>query len=56
MEDLTDLIKQKTRENAIQCKSALEIADQLDMSPRKVGEEINRLGIKIKGCQLGCFN
>ncbi len=56
MEELTEMIKEKTKDNAIQCKSALDIAAALNVSPRKVGEEINRLKIKIKGCQLGCFD
>ena len=55
MEKLTESIKNKAKDNKISCKVALELAAELGVSPSKVGEEINNLGIKIAGCQLGCF-
>ena len=39
----------------INCKDALKISNDLNISPAAVGKEIDRLKIKIKGCQLGCF-
>jgi len=37
------------------CAAAFEIARELKVSPREVGEAADGLGVKIVGCQLGCF-
>ena len=37
------------------CAVAFKIAEELKVSPRKVGDMANRLKIKIAACQLGCF-
>jgi hypothetical protein len=37
------------------CAQAFRIASELKVSNVKVGEEANRLKIKIVSCQLGCF-
>jgi LAO/AO transport system kinase len=56
MEKIESAIKEKTDENnKISCKDALNIANELNVSPAAVGREANKLKIKIKGCQLGCF-
>jgi hypothetical protein len=56
MEDLTDIIKKRIKdENQIQCKEALQLAEELNLPPGKIGKALNELNIKIKGCQLGCF-
>jgi len=39
----------------IPCKAALAIASELDISPKDVGGMLDRLGIRIVSCQLGCF-
>jgi hypothetical protein len=37
------------------CASAFQIAKEMKVSIKEVGETCNRQGIKIKSCQLGCF-
>jgi len=37
------------------CSVAFSIAKKLKVSPREVGDTANRINIKIKSCQLGCF-
>lgn len=39
----------------IPCRSALELANDLDLSPAKVGQALEEMGLKVIGCQLGCF-
>jgi len=41
--------------NTIACAQALAIADELGIKPLAMGDALNRLKIKIHGCQLGCF-
>jgi molybdate transport system regulatory protein len=37
------------------CAVAFKIAEDLKVSTREVGDEANRLKIKICNCRLGCF-
>ena len=37
------------------CAVAFSIAKKLKVSTREVGDTANRINIKIKSCQLGCF-
>ncbi len=37
------------------CAKAFQIARELKVSPKEVGETCNKLSIKIRSCQLGCF-
>ncbi len=39
----------------ISCASARKIAEKLGLSYREVGAAADKLGIRIKNCQLGCF-
>jgi hypothetical protein len=45
-----ELVDEKLR-----CPVAFKIAKKHGVAPRAVGDTANRLGIKIAGCQLGCF-
>lgn len=38
------------------CAKAFEIAGELDVAVRAVGDACNDRGVKIVGCQLGCFD
>jgi hypothetical protein len=40
----------------IPCAKALALANHLELSPGKVGQALEELGIKVTGCQLGCFD
>ncbi|MGB9616253.1 MAG: hypothetical protein ACP5M0_01885 [Desulfomonilaceae bacterium] len=54
-QELKELIAEKQKEQRIACKTALQIAETAGVSPRKVGELLNEMKIKIHSCQLGCF-
>lgn len=52
---IEDEVKKKSANGKITCAVARKIAEDLGVSPKKVGEAANRLKIKIKDCTLGCF-
>jgi hypothetical protein len=37
------------------CKKAFAIASEVDCPVSEVGKTCNETGVKIVGCQLGCF-
>jgi len=37
------------------CAIAFLIAQKFKVNPKEVGEACNRLQIKVRSCQLGCF-
>jgi molybdate transport system regulatory protein len=37
------------------CAVAFKVASDLDVPLAEVGRTCNELGIKVVGCQLGCF-
>ncbi|MGE5576803.1 MAG: hypothetical protein ACM3TT_06345 [Syntrophothermus sp.] len=50
-----EALKRRASGGQIACREALALADELDVAPRVVGDAANKLGIKIRACQLGCF-
>lgn len=54
-EALENILKSKAKNNRVSCRTAFELASELGVTPLEVGEALNRLKIKIVGCQLGCF-
>ena len=56
MDKIEEAIRAKIGEDGkLSCKDAFDVANELGISPAAVGKETDRLKIKIKGCQLGCF-
>jgi hypothetical protein len=55
MDTLEREIKRTVKDGKITCKEALELAERLGINPAIVGNVLNKMKIKIKGCQLGCF-
>jgi len=59
VEDKSAKIEESVREaapdNRISCTVARAIAADLDVSVGEVGDAADRLGVKIYGCELGCF-
>ncbi|MDP6043268.1 MAG: hypothetical protein QGG79_01235 [Dehalococcoidales bacterium] len=53
--DLEGKIKSSLVDDRLPCAVAFQIAREVKVSPREVGEAANRLSIKISHCQLGCF-
>lgn len=39
----------------ISCEAARALAEEINLPYALVGEAANELGVKIFGCQLGCF-
>lgn len=42
-------------EKRLACARAFALADESGVKPAQVGRACNELGVKIVGCQLGCF-
>lgn len=42
-------------EKRLACARAFALADEFGVQPARVGRACNELGVKIVGCQLGCF-
>lgn len=54
-EQIEKLILAAQTDMRIPCPAALHIAEECGVSSTKVGEILDRLGIKVTSCQLGCF-
>ena len=54
-ESFIEKIKNESRNGKIACWQALKLAEDLHVPPREISAILNELGIKIAGCQLGCF-
>lgn len=55
MADLETRLKGSLRDDRLPCASAFEVSKELDLPPAEVGDEADRLGIRISRCQLGIF-
>ncbi|MFC2044832.1 hypothetical protein ACFLT8_06565 [Chloroflexota bacterium] len=53
--ELDEQIKASLVNGKLPCSVAFEIAKQLNVSTKAVGEACNKLNVKISSCQLGCF-
>ena len=52
---LEDELKESLVNGKLPCAVAFKIAKKFKVTPRDVGDEANKLNIKIASCQLGCF-
>lgn len=55
MEELKLKIEAAAVDGKLACKKAFELAQELGVSVRQVGEAANATQVKIAACQLGCF-
>ena len=53
--DLDKSLLKRAKGGKISCRNALAIAKETGTPPAKVGAALDALGIRITGCQLGCF-
>jgi len=53
--ELEQRILESLVDGKLPCPKAFQIAKEFKVSPKKVGEACNRLNIKVRSCQLGCF-
>ncbi|MGD1076005.1 MAG: hypothetical protein ABR903_08020 [Thermodesulfovibrionales bacterium] len=49
------LLRERSTNSTIPCPLARQIAEELHISYQKVGQTADEIGLKIKGCDLGCF-
>ena len=42
-------------DRSVTCPQAFSIAERYNISKKEISEYCNSQGIKIRGCQLGCF-
>jgi hypothetical protein len=52
---IEELVKGSLREGNLPCPTAWKIARQLEVPRIAVGTIVDRLGIRITNCQVGCF-
>ncbi len=52
---LDEKIKASLVDGKLPCAAAFRIAGEFKITPREVGEACNRLQIRVRACQLGCF-
>lgn len=53
--EIDRLLKEKSVDGKISCTQARKIAEDLDVPYGHIGSAANKLKIKIKSCELGCF-
>lgn len=53
--EIENLIQQKSADGGLACSEARKIAEELEVPYKEVGQTANKLKIKIKNCELGCF-
>lgn len=52
---IMDAVVLREDKKVITCLVAVRLSREHDMSLKEIGDVCNRLGIKIRECQLGCF-
>ncbi|MFZ5453188.1 MAG: hypothetical protein ACOZF2_15120 [Thermodesulfobacteriota bacterium] len=55
LEELKAKIQAAAPEGRIPCAAAMNLAKELGISRKEMGELLNEIRIKITQCQLGCF-
>ncbi|MGE5554338.1 MAG: hypothetical protein ACM3XZ_10580 [Betaproteobacteria bacterium] len=48
-------VRSRAKDGRLACREAFALAEELGVAPGKIGEAANAVGVKIAGCQLGCF-
>ncbi len=48
-------IKKEASDGRLTCGRAHQLAEELDVELKVIGQAADELKIKIKACQLGCF-
>lgn len=54
-EQLIEAVRKNAVNNRLTCERAQELAKELGVPPKELGEIANELGIKLMNCRLGCF-
>jgi hypothetical protein len=48
-------IREKAKGGKIPCARCMNIAEELRISRKEMGQILNEMKIKVSQCQLGCF-
>ena len=54
-QEIIDAVLERARDRRISCGAAFRIAEELSVSPLKVGETADAIGIRLYHCQMGLF-
>ena len=54
--ELEEKIAASLVDDRLPCSVAFDVAREVKVSRQQVGDEANRLKIRVVGCQLGCFD
>lgn len=54
-EELIKKLKELFPVGKVSCADARELASKLGIDPQEIGKACTSAGIKIFGCELGCF-
>ncbi|MFB3890568.1 MAG: hypothetical protein ACE15C_00950 [Phycisphaerae bacterium] len=54
-EQLRRAIRGLSVNGKVPCKALLDLAARASVSPGRIGRLCDEMGIRIRGCQLGCF-
>lgn len=54
-EQLIDAVRKNAVNNSLSCELAQELAREMNVPPKEIGEIANELGVKLMNCRLGCF-
>ena len=55
MENMAQAIREHLVDEQLPCAAAFAIAESEGLGPLEVGEEADRLGVRLSRCQLGLF-
>lgn len=54
-EQIEKAIQESARDGKMSCHGARALAERLGVDYREVGDALNDLKVKVRGCELGCF-
>lgn len=54
-QNVLDAVREAAKDGRISCTKAHKLGEELGVPLRMIGAAADELGIKIKDCQLGCF-
>jgi len=50
-----EIILKKAPNKKMTCREAFDMAEEIGITKKQMGQLLNDLNIKIQSCQLGCF-
>ena len=53
--EICNILKELHETDQLTCAKAFELARQFNLKSMVIANEVNAMGLKIRGCQLGCF-